>query len=63
MSVMRTSLLPGLITALQFNINRQHNRVRLFEIGASYHKVDNKFSETQRLAGVIKGPLQNAHFL
>ena len=58
MSVMRTSLLPGLLKALQFNNNRQHSRIRLFEIGASYHLSENGFSEIQRLAGVVTGPLQ-----
>ena len=58
MSVMRTSLLPGLVSALQFNSNRQRNRIRLFEIGASYHKSKKGFSEVPRLAGVITGPLQ-----
>ena len=33
MSVMRTSLLPGLVTAMRHNLNRQQNRVRLFETG------------------------------
>lgn len=63
MSVMRTSLLPGLINALEFNINRQHQRVRLFEIGATYHTVDGKndqeYKEVQTLAGVITGLREN----
>ena len=33
LSVMRTSLWPGLMTALQHNLNRQQTRVRLFETG------------------------------
>lgn len=61
LSVMRTSLLPGLMAALQFNANRQHDRIRLFEIGASYHKKQGAGStgviEVQRLAGVISGAL------
>jgi len=57
LSVMRTSLLPGLLNALQFNANRQNERVRLFEIGASYHQQAGSTVEVQRLAGVIMGPL------
>ncbi|MBX2847355.1 MAG: phenylalanine--tRNA ligase subunit beta [Acidiferrobacterales bacterium] len=63
MSVMRTSLLPGLLKSLQFNQNRQHNRIRLFEAGATYHQHqdnadhDSPFRETQRIAGVISGPI------
>ncbi|MFD2189884.1 phenylalanine--tRNA ligase subunit beta [Pistricoccus aurantiacus] len=33
MAVMRASLLPGLLKALEYNLNRQQNRVRLFETG------------------------------
>jgi phenylalanyl-tRNA synthetase beta chain len=33
---MRTSLWPGLIQALQYNLNRQHKRVRLFEVGVRF---------------------------
>ncbi len=61
MSVMRTSLLPGLLSALQFNLNRQHQRVRLFEVGATYHqhekntKASTPYKEVQRLGGVATG--------
>jgi phenylalanyl-tRNA synthetase beta chain len=37
LAVMRTSLLPGLISALQHNRARQQERVRLFELGRSFH--------------------------
>ncbi len=33
LSVMRASLFPGLVRALEYNLNRQQNRVRLFEAG------------------------------
>ena len=56
MSVMRTSLLPGLMGALQFNKNRQHERIRLFEVGATYHHNKDAFKEVQRVAGVVTGP-------
>lgn len=57
MSVMRTSLLPGLITALIHNQNRQQERVRIFETGICF-KED---SQLQMLGGVVSGlynPLQ-----
>lgn len=62
MAVMRTSLLPGLMNVLQFNANRQHARIRLFETGATYHKGNAdqqsgaKFIEKQRIAGMVSGP-------
>lgn len=36
MSVMRTSLIAGLVANVRYNLNRKHNRVRLFEAGAVY---------------------------
>jgi phenylalanyl-tRNA synthetase beta chain len=37
-NVMRRTLLPGLIEALQTNVNRRESRVRLFEIGRVYRE-------------------------
>ena len=39
MSVMRTTLLGGLIETLRFNLNRQQDRVRIFEIGRCFLSV------------------------
>lgn len=36
MAVMRTTLWSGLLNAMKFNLNRQQDRVRLFEIGMRY---------------------------
>lgn len=36
MGVMRTTLLVGLVETLKFNLNRQQERVRLFEIGRCF---------------------------
>lgn len=36
MSVMRTSLWPGLLNVARYNLNRQQSRVRLFETGRRY---------------------------
>lgn len=36
LAAMRTSLLPGLVCALQHNLNRQQDRVRLFETGLRF---------------------------
>lgn len=57
MAVMRTSLIPGLMGALQFNANRQHDRIRFYEVGASYHKDGKAFREEQKIAGVLMGPV------
>jgi len=54
-AVMRTSLWPGLLQAMRHNLNRQQSRVRLFESGAQYRKVDGKVVEEPVLAGVVCG--------
>ncbi|MBC8028229.1 MAG: phenylalanine--tRNA ligase subunit beta, partial [Steroidobacteraceae bacterium] len=51
MSVMRTSLWPGLIQAASENMRRQQDRVRLFEHGAKFG-ID---VETDLLAGIAVG--------
>ncbi len=58
MSAMRTSLWPGLVTALQYNLNRQHSRVRLFECGLRFVSSDTSVEnlvQTPMIAGVIYG--------
>ncbi|HAY47161.1 MAG TPA: phenylalanine--tRNA ligase subunit beta [Gammaproteobacteria bacterium] len=56
MSVMRTSLLPGLLNSAVLNLNRQVDRIRLFEIGGTYSLVDNETVEIQRLGALCSGP-------
>ncbi len=55
MGVMRTALLPGLLTALARNQRRQHDRVRLFETGHVFLQGD-ELVEVERVAGVAQGP-------
>jgi len=59
LGVMRTRLLPGLVSALQRNVARQAGRVRLFELGnvfaASLESNDAAPIETQRIAAAIHG--------
>lgn len=55
MSVMRGSQLPGLVDAVAGNLSRQQSRVRLFEIGRSYHGNASAPSEVLRLSGAVAG--------
>ena len=56
LGVMRTRLLPGLVSALQRNVARQATRVRLFELGNVFAAVaDAAPNETQRIAAAIQG--------
>ncbi|CAA0110927.1 Phenylalanine--tRNA ligase beta subunit [BD1-7 clade bacterium] len=58
MAVMRTSLIPGLVTAMQHNLNRQQPRVRLFETGLQFHQEGDEVVQQQYIAGLIYGPRQ-----
>ena len=58
LAVMRSSLIGGLVGALRFNLNRKQSRVRLFEAGACFAKVDHGYVQTQRLSGLCHGEAQ-----
>lgn len=62
LGVMRTSLLPGLVSALARNRARQLGRVRLFELGRVFHAGDDAPRETPRIAAVACGPAQAEHW-
>ena len=55
LGTMRTSLLPGLVSALIANRRRQQERVRLFEIGRVFRQGADGPVETVRIAGVVCG--------
>src|SRR5690606_30804877 len=55
MAAMRSSLWPGLVKALQHNLNRQQSRVRLFESGLRFVGQLEGLQQEAMLAGVITG--------
>jgi phenylalanyl-tRNA synthetase beta chain len=55
MAVMRTSLWPGLVKALQHNQNRQQSRVRLFETGQRFIPSPQGLQQQDVFAGLIYG--------
>ncbi len=55
MSVMRSSLLGGLIAALRTNLARKQPRVRLFEIGGCFSAEAGSYAQNERLAGLAYG--------
>jgi phenylalanyl-tRNA synthetase beta chain len=55
-SVLRTSLLPGLLENLRRNVNHQNHDVRLFEVGKVFHPTgEGQPQEPFRLAAVLSG--------
>jgi phenylalanyl-tRNA synthetase beta chain len=57
LSVMRTSLWPGLLQALRQNLARQQSRVRLFESGLRFRPDGDALHQEPMLAGAIVGPV------
>ena len=55
MAAMRASLWPGLVKAVLHNLNRQQNRVRLFESGLRFVGQLAELRQESMLAGVITG--------
>ena len=55
MAAMRLSLWPGLVKALEHNLNRQQSRVRLFESGLRFVGQLEGLKQEPMLAGVISG--------
>ncbi|MES2820016.1 MAG: phenylalanine--tRNA ligase subunit beta [Pseudomonadota bacterium] len=55
MAAMRATLWPGLVKAVQYNLNRQQSRVRLFESGLRFVGQLEGLKQEAMLAGVIGG--------
>ncbi|ROM79210.1 phenylalanine--tRNA ligase subunit beta [Pseudomonas brassicacearum] len=55
MAAMRSSLWPGLVKSLQHNLNRQQDRVRLFESGLRFVGQLDGLKQEPMLAGVVCG--------
>ena len=55
MSVMRSSLLGGLLAALRANLARKQPRVRLFEVGGCFRAEAGSYVQQDRLAGLAYG--------
>jgi len=57
MAVMRTSLWAGLLSTLKYNLNRQQQRVRLFECGQVFLRgADGEVQQPACIAGLLYGP-------
>lgn len=59
LSDMRHSLWPGLVQAMVYNLNRQHDRVRLFEVGRVFRGELANIDQHQCIGGLIYGDLKS----
>jgi phenylalanyl-tRNA synthetase beta chain len=57
LNAMRSSLIGGLISNLQFNLNRKQTRVRIFEIGSCFLKKEDHYTQSEKLAGLCYGDI------
>ena len=57
LSQMRTSLLPGALEVITFNLNRQSKSLKLFEMGKTYHQINGSFKEEKYLSLAISGDI------
>lgn len=55
LSVMRASLFPGLVRAMEHNLNRQQTRVRLFETGLVFNGELDALSQVPVLGALVCG--------
>jgi phenylalanyl-tRNA synthetase beta chain len=60
-SVMRSSLVPGMLRMLAYNLHRGVNQVRLFEVGSVFEAVGPSTAEPKRICmGSTSPPLERA---
>jgi phenylalanyl-tRNA synthetase beta chain len=62
MAEMRTSLWPGLLKAVQYNLNRQKPRLRLFEYGLRFFSEQGAVRQDVMIAGVVTGTRLPEHW-
>jgi phenylalanyl-tRNA synthetase beta chain len=55
MAVMRTTLWPGLIQALRYNLYHQQERIRLFEYGLTFNVQSADIKQERTIAGLVSG--------
>ncbi|MFH1259931.1 MAG: phenylalanine--tRNA ligase subunit beta [Elusimicrobiota bacterium] len=59
---LRTSLISGLVTNLSFNIHRQNNDLKYFEIGRVFSRDGENVKEKRKLAFVLTGHSLPSHW-
>lgn len=60
-SVMRTSLLPGMMQTIKYNLRRQNDNIKMFETGNVFHK-DSSIKEDDKLIAICTGKRHIEHW-
>lgn len=63
LSILRTSLLFGMLETLAYNRNRQAVNLKMFEFGQTYHAFSGKHSEKSMLCMALTGTFQSESWL
>lgn len=63
LAVMRTNLAAGLLNALRYNLNRQQDRIRLFEVGLVFRGQLDDLVQSKRIGGLLMGPRLDTSWL
>lgn len=63
LEAMRQSMLFSSLENVAYNLNRQHNNIRLFEYGKTYHKYNSGYQEIKHLTLVVSGKRNEGHWL
>lgn len=63
LSVMRQTLIFSGLEVMAYNVNRRQKDLKLFEFGKTYHEVNGKYSEKERIALFISGNIQEETWL
>ncbi|MBI5211181.1 MAG: phenylalanine--tRNA ligase subunit beta [Elusimicrobia bacterium] len=62
-TVLRPSLMPGLLQSARRNLNAQAESIRLFELGKVYGRDGDALAERAHLAGILVGANACAHWM
>jgi phenylalanyl-tRNA synthetase beta chain len=57
LSVMRPSLIYGVLDSVAYNFKRQNKDVKLFEIGHTFNKIGSRYNETEKLCFATTGKI------
>ena len=62
LEAMRQSMLFSGLESISYNTNRQHNNIRFFEFGKTYHKYESGYQEEKHLALFVSGQQHDANW-
>ncbi|MDQ6478017.1 phenylalanine--tRNA ligase subunit beta [Dyadobacter sp. LHD-138] len=63
LSVMRQTLIFSGLEVVAYNVNRRQKDLKLFEFGKTYHEVNGKYTEKERIALFVSGNIQEEIWL